>query len=801
MDIDEAYSSFLALRPELEACASTANTEQDARLQLVDRFLIEVLGWPRSFIETEKQGQHGFADYVLGPPEQKLFVIEAKKSGTKLIDSSSDSLRNYKLKSPALRSAQDGVQQAQRYCIDNGVAFAALTTGVQWIAFRAIRTDGRPVDEGPAFTFPSIDSIDQKFAEFFELFAYTSHLNAMNEVRFQAIEGAPILHNESVQTIADPERIGLVQKTGIAADMDSIFREFFASMSSTDQEMLAKCFVESKESKEADVSMHKITTRLVNSIKVVGGGPGGELERHIEAAVESSKGEFVLVVGNKGSGKSTFIDRFFRLILDGAIRKRCLLVHIDLANSNGDIQGLVPWLVSEIQKNIELELFEDGAPTFDQLQGIFWDEYNRWRVGPQRHLYNEDRLRFKLKFGDYLSQIVENEKETYVQKLLRDAVRSRKLLPCLVFDNADHFPQSFQERVFQYAQSIFGSVLSFIICPITDRTIWQLSKSGPFQSYDTTVFYLPVPSTHGVLSKRIDFIREKLADEVHAKQYFVGKGLRLKVEDIERFSFVIEQLFVKTRYLGRIVGWVSNHDLRRGLDVARRIATSPHLSVQQLISMYVLNQRATLQDWRVKKALFLGDYNGFVQDENSYILNCWKTCGKYRLTPLARLSILRHLADVQSIARNPDDAYSSIQDLVSYFEVMGMLKAATIEELGELLRCRLIEPYDPTNDEVSLQGRIRITHCGQIHMEFCESDNTYVQQMALATPITDLDFVASQQGALFYAVAPGRDEWAMLSRGFVKHCLAEDSVYTKIPNDPRYEGQEALRARLRSRWT
>ena len=800
MDIDQAYSAFQSLRPELEAFQRTTTTEQDTRLQLVDRLLIEVLGWPRHFIATEKHQQNGFADYVLGPPDRKFFIVEAKRSGENLIDSSPDTLRNYKLRSPALRSAQDGVQQAQRYCVDNGVAFAALTTGVQWIAFRAIRTDGKPVEEGSTFSFPSIDSINKKFTEFFELFAYTSHIAATNEVRFQSVEGAPILHNESLESISDPNRVALAKKPQLAMDMDSIFREFFASMSSTDQEMLAKCFVESKESKTADVSMHKLATRLVNSIRVVGSEPGGELERHIEAAVESSQGEFVLIVGNKGAGKSTFIDRFFRLILDDAIRKRCLLIHIDLADSNGDIQGLVPWLVSEIQKKIEIGLFDKGTPTYDQLQGIFWDEYNRWRVGPHQHLYKTDRHGFKVKFGDYLSRIVETDKEQYVHKLLYNAVRSRKLLPCLVFDNADHFTQPFQEGVFQYAQSIFRAILSFIICPITDRTIWQLSKSGPFQSYETTAFYLPVPSTHEVLSKRIDFIREKLADDTHAKQYFVGRGIRLRIEDIERFSFVIEQLFVRTQYLGRIVGWVSNHDIRRGLDVSRRIATSPHLSIEQLVRMYVLKQRTSIQDWRIKNALFLGDYNRFSQDGNPYILNCWRTTGKFRITPLARLSILRQLLDVQNIAKSPEDDYSTVQDVVAYFEVMGMARAGTIEELGELLRCRLIEPYDPTDDSVSLQSRVRITHCGRIHMEFCESDRTYVEQMAIATPLRDLNFVSTQRNALFKDAASNRETWLALSKGFVEYCLTEDRVYSEIPKDPRYEGQRTLRARLESKW-
>jgi predicted kinase len=30
----------------------------------------------------------------------------------------------------------------------------------------------------------------------------------------------------------------------------------------------------------------------------------------------------VLIIGNKGSGKSTFIDRFFNLVLEASLRKK-----------------------------------------------------------------------------------------------------------------------------------------------------------------------------------------------------------------------------------------------------------------------------------------------------------------------------------------------------------------------------------------------------------------------------------------------------------------------------------------------
>ena len=490
MDIDTAQAILDKIRPELEAALESASTEQDTRLHLIDRLLVEVLGWPRALIVTESPGEHGYVDYLLKSPERSLFVVEAKRLGKVLIDTKNSKLSHYKLGSPALKSAQNGITQARRYCFDHSVVYAALTSGTEWIGFTAIRTDGKPVNDGTAIVFPTLDSIYGDFAVFFELFSFDGHCQEHNRIRLQDAEGLKVSHSEVLHTISDPRRVRLLPKSSMASDMDAIFREFFGSMSSTDPEMLAKCFVESKESKEADVSLHKLTSNLVNQIEVVKSDAGDALAKHIEAAVETSRGEFVLLIGNKGAGKSTFIDRFFRLVLDDILRSKCLLISVDLADSTGDSSTLVSWLISEIQRCLESELFDDATPTFEQLQGIFWSEYNRWKKGEFRHLYESDREQFKIRFGEHLSGIVSSDKETYVNRLLQDAVRSRRLLPCLIFDNTDHFPQSYQEQVFQYAQSVFRTGLSFVICSITDRTIWQLAKSGPFQSYVTIPFYL-----------------------------------------------------------------------------------------------------------------------------------------------------------------------------------------------------------------------------------------------------------------------------------------------------------------------
>ena len=323
--------------------------------------------------------------------------------------------------------------------------------------------------------------------------------------------------------------------------------------------MLAKCFVESKESRDADISLAKIAQNLINTIDVVSSSDAVELQSEIAAAVETQQGEFVLIIGNKGAGKSTFIDRFFRLILSKNLRDRCLILRIDLADSSGDVEPISNWLTERLKIQLEIAMFEGDYPSYEQLQGVFMREYDRWRYGERKYLYERDRDEFKEKFGEWISRLIEEQPSKYVEALLASAVNARKLMPCLVFDNTDHFRQEFQETVFQFAQSIFRSTFSFIICPITDRTIWQLSKSGPFQSYETRAFYLPVPSTKEVISRRVDFIKEKTHDEMRGSkgQYFLSKGIRLKVGDIQAFAACVEDIFIKEDYVGRIIGWLS----------------------------------------------------------------------------------------------------------------------------------------------------------------------------------------------------------------------------------------------------
>ena len=702
----------------------------------------------------------------------------------------------------------EGVDQARKYCMDHGVSFAVVTTGFEWIFFVAIRTDGNTHSDGQAIVFPNLDCISENFATFHDLLSKTGFGQELIRVRLQEAEGLEIQHVEELYSILEPNRIRLLQKSDMAADIDRVFNEFFSTMSGDNNpEMLAKCFVETRESKEADATLDKITRTLTNQIEVVDGRQGTALARHIEAAVESRRGEFVLIIGNKGAGKTTFIDRFFRLVLERQLREKCLVARVDLADSTGDFDSLTNWIVEYLKVSLERELFNQETPTYEELQGVFWKEYNRWRIGEHKFLYKTDRDQFKIEFGKHVYDIVEQHPEQYVIALMNHAVRGRKLLPCLVFDNTDHFSQKYQEQVFQIAQSFFRQVLSFVICPITDRTIWQLSKQGPLQSYVTSQFYLPVPSTKDVLSKRIDFIKEKLeGNQRRSGQYFSRKGIRLELLDIKAFAICIEEIFIKTEYLGRVIGWLSNHDIRRGLHIAQRIITSPILSIEDLVKVYVTRKRYSIPEGKVRRALILGNYNGFMQDDSDYVLNLFQVASTSVTTPLAKLSILRVLIDRESQADSPEEAYVTIEDVVNYCEPIGISRSASIKHCQEFLEYRLIEPYDPTDSEVYMEQRVKVTHSGRIHSEFALDDETYFMEMACATAVKDPNVAMKGRDIYKTHSKKTRQDWLKINRKiirlFLEYCQKEDNFFINISDTASsYAGQRDLRDRYNKNWS
>jgi cold shock CspA family protein/energy-coupling factor transporter ATP-binding protein EcfA2 len=800
--VDEAEEQYLALVENVRDRLEAIQSEQDARLQLINRILTEVLGWQFADIKTESHSESGYTDYVLHSKGTPCFVVEAKRTGTALIDTANTKVGTYKVAGPALKSAGDGIRQATGYCMDYGVDFACVTTGVTWVCFIAFPGAGRSYKDSKAIVFPDFAAVAENFAYFYDLLSYESVTKRLYKARFAKAEGLTASNFEALSAVNRTADLKMMPKTALAQDLDPIFREFFGIMSgSRDRDMLIECFVETRESRSADEALKKLIGHVSAEVETLSTETGRQLVEKISFAVESGYGENILIVGNKGAGKSTFVERFFKIVLDSSIRSKCVLINVDLLDFTGDVASLHQSITTRVQQELEKALFISGIPKFDELQGIYFSEYQRWSEGQYKHLYDSDRTAFKIKFGDFVDNAMNSDPYSYVTHLLDHIVASRKLLPCFVFDNADHFDVAFQEAVFQWSQAIHRHVsYSLIILPVTDRTIWRLSKSGPFQTYRSKLFYLPVPSAKDVLRKRVDYLKAHSDVRRGNEGYFFRKGIRLTLQNIHAFAACMEEIFIQEDFISRRIGWLCNHDIRRSLVLSQAVVTSPFLSVDDLVAAYIAKGSTaglSVSYTKFMQALVLGSYNNFQQDESPFVLNLFSISADFPSSPLLKASVLKLLIDKAGL---PDEhaGYIPLSQMLLYFGSMGASEEAVTDAFKVLLEFRLVEPFDASSTELVGEQRLAITHSGRVHYEMLTTDLVYIGLMSFATAIRAESIVGRLK-----AIKTGRmsrAEWAEVRRTFALYCLAEDRTFIRVPKDEMFEGQRQLRRDLFGRW-
>ena len=263
MGIDEAKARLDAIAPQIEGALRTPGSEQDARLKIINRFLTEVLGWSFEQIKTELANDRGFADYALRDVSLKrvLCVLEAKKTGLLTVDTASTKKTEVQVGGSVLKTAKEGIDQAAGYCVEISCSYAVVTDGQVWIFFR-LGMEGRPFRQGKAIVFPSFASVVEDFATFYELLALPAVDQRLHLARLNEAEGFRERLSEPRYFVKAPEEARPQPRSDFSRDIAEVFNRFFAGMSSdTDDEMRKQCFVETGESKAADVTLSKITSR------------------------------------------------------------------------------------------------------------------------------------------------------------------------------------------------------------------------------------------------------------------------------------------------------------------------------------------------------------------------------------------------------------------------------------------------------------------------------------------------------------------------------------------------------------
>ena len=797
--IDAAFKRLELLLTEAEQFADTLFTESDTRIKIIDTMLIEVLGWQKADILTEEQAGKGYLDYKLSIDNLAKVIVEAKRDTRVFELANRDCGGAYKLSGPVFKNenVQEGIAQAVHYSAYKGTELACVTNGREWVVFRSNRIgDGVDTLEGKAFVFPSLQCVRDEFSLFHDLLAKSTVATQSFRALFQEVEGRIIRHTDFEKRIRTRESAQFMKQADIVPALDRIMTSFFQRLTDEhDKEMLEECFVETKESRAAEQRLLRLAEDLVGHIRPLDTRSGAQLADLLEHAKKSRLNQFILIVGTKGAGKSTFVQRFFDLKLPPNLRDVCVPITVNLADSEGDEQTVIEWLRRTLLEKSEHAL-GGGIPSWDEVIGhMFFAEYQRWSTGNMKHLYEKDKQEFKIEFGRHIESIRAEKPLDYILGLLRNLVSGRKQLPCLVFDNADHFSIDFQEKVFQFARSLFEQELCVVIMPVTDKTSWQLSRQGALQSFENEALLLPTPSAKQVVEKRIEFVLKKLkADQPKEKDsYFFGKGIRVDFSDLLKFVTALQEVFLNSYKTSYWLGCLANHDIRQVLLLSRDLINSPHLGFDEAFKAYVTASALAIPEFKIRRAMIRGRYDIYSPDAHKYVHNVFDLNAEIQTSPLLGLRILQAVKNAAIRHGETKSDYISKTDLFGYVCAMGFERRAVALWLDALLKRALLFNYDPTCVDEQRATQLELSPTGDLHLFWGQREFEYLFAVAETTPIRDEPAFTEMQ--LAYS-----DRWHNKSRAvianFLRYLMAEDQVYCRIPLHESYAGQVALMRKM-----
>ncbi|MGE3597677.1 MAG: hypothetical protein AB7N70_19170 [Dehalococcoidia bacterium] len=588
-----------------------ARNEATTRLHLIDRLLIDVLGWPRELVEAERHFRGEYSDYELGG-DRKLGLLEAKREGLAFelpigFDRPECRLRTL---ADLEGDAFAAVNQAMEYAQSRGIAVAAVANGTQLVVFIASRQDGVPPEDGMCLVFPSLEAMQERFKRVWDALSPAGLVGRGAFYLLDAEHVQPPPPRLSSRIVGYP---GYKNRNPQAAELQilgGLFLEDVARIPEYEEEFvrdtycvsgaLSQYALVSREILKTRYSTHfekeaRVTTTPARTKK----GVEPELERDLLVAGLSRRP--IVLVGDVGVGKSMFILHLIHVDAREAL-DRAVVLYVDFVKKPAIADDLTAYVAGEIQRQLRekydidvtdnlfvrgvhnLRLQQFGSSVFGGLRDIDPDEFGRKEI-------------------DFLAELMA-DREQHLKACLEHIVRGQNRQVVLFLDNIDQRPAHFQEQVFVMGHAFAEDWPLTVFVALRPDTFRESRAAGPLSAYQPRVFTIEPPRVDQVITKRLAYALERLRETGRLPTF--PKGLTLKVSSLEQYLEMLSEAMGRGDQLVELIDNLSDGNLRRALDFVATFVGSGHVDTGKIFRI-LDGTGYTLPRHEFLRALMYGD--------------------------------------------------------------------------------------------------------------------------------------------------------------------------------------------------
>ena len=560
---------------------------------------------------------------------------------------------------------------------------------------------------------------------------------------------APVKWTKPLRLLGGPSRQNAeIAANTFATDLIPLLRKYFdPDETSQSPEVLEKAYCASDELTKynaeleallKDKVLHREGIRSIETTK-----HEAELLTSTLNNIREIRDPLIMIIGNVGSGKSMFIERYHRYLMSDQLKDGTAWAVIDFNKAPDDLSDLQNWICREFINDFQIRHGDTDFLSYENLRRYFAPDIASRDRGPYKLIKATNESEYTTRITDDLTCWTDDPQKLS-SGIIRYYSKDKGISVVVVFDNVDKRDRDQQLTVFQTVQWFRSKNQCFTILSLRDETFDAYKNKPPLDAFlKPFAFRIIPPRFVNVVRKRLELLIGYL--NVNAQKtlsYTLPNGMQIRYPATNLGQYLMNiyvSVFNPSRKIRLILEALAGRNIRRALEMFTDILTSGYVKEDRILRMTEAGI-FDMPEWLVIRILMRTNYR-FFSDDHGYIQNIFDlpnsstTANNFML-----IEILEFLAaNRKEKSTLQIEGYFMASDVINQIIKLGVTKEDVLWALELLLNRGLIIADHQRTKGIAEQDYIRITASGYYHVRMLATRNEYLSNVCVDTWFNDFE--------------------------------------------------------------